>query len=300
MWRLSHLGVLVCLVSGLAWQQSAATAPMPLPEDGAVRNGTFTDAYFNLSYPLPPGWTEGMAGPGPSHSGYYMLGTLRPAGDFTGTIVITAQDMFFAAKQFGDAAAMAHDLSGAMSGLEGMTIDRPPSEVRIAGRRFSRIDFSGVGLFRSTFITEIRCHLVSFNLTAKSPERLAALALSFDKLGFAGDRGAERADPRCVGNYADTEHLVTKVDPVATGPSFTPIPVRIVVGTDGSVEHVHVISATSGQRDSIESALGRWKFKPHEMDGRASAIETGLLIEFRPGGAVKYSTGNRSPLNRPG
>jgi hypothetical protein len=211
MWRLSHLGVLVCLVSGLAWQRSAATVPMPHPEDGAVRNGIFTNAYFNLSYPMPPGWTEGMAGPGPSHSGYYVLSTLTPAGDFTGTIVITAQDKFFAAKQFGDAAAMAHDLSGAMSELEGMTIDRPPSEVRIAGRRFSRIDFSGVGLFRSTLITEIRCHLVSFNLTAKSPELLAALALSLDKLGFAGDGGAGTVDPPCVGDYANTEHLLAKV-----------------------------------------------------------------------------------------
>jgi hypothetical protein len=284
-----YLSVLVCLACALPSHGNAATVSMPHPEDGAVRNGVFANEYFNLSYPLPPGWTEGTVGPGPSHSGYYVLSTLTPTGDFTGTMLIAAQDMFFGGKQFSDAAAMAHELSRTMSELEGMTIDRPPSEVRVAGRRFTRVDFSGVGLFRSTLITEIRCHLVSFNLTAKSPELLAALADSLNNLGFARDGGAATVDPMCVSNYADTEHLLTKVDPWATGPTFTPIPVRIVVGTDGSVKHVHVISATGGQRDSIENALSRWKFKPQE--GRLTEIETGLILEFRPAGAVKYSTG---------
>jgi hypothetical protein len=91
--------------------------------------------------------------------------------------------------------------------------------------------------------------------------------------------------------------VLTKVDPAAIVPILNPIPVRIVIGADGSVEHLHVIRATGGQRDSIESALGRWKFKPHEMNGRAAEIETGLLIEFTAAGAVKYSTGNRTPVN---
>jgi hypothetical protein len=224
-------------------------------------------------------------------SGYYVLSTLRPTGDFIGTILIAAQDMFFGGKQFRDAAAMAHELSRTMSEVESMTIDRPASELRVAGRRFARVDFSGLGLFRSTLITEIRCHLVSFNLTAKSRELLAALADSLNNLGFAGDGGAGRVDPKCASNYADTEHLLTKVDPAASGPTFTPIPVRIIVGADGSVKHVHVISATGEQRDSIESALGRWKFKPQQIGGRLTEIETGLVLEFRPAGAVKYLTG---------
>jgi hypothetical protein len=298
--RLSYLAVLVCLASGLAWHGNTTTVPMPNPDDGAVRNGIFTNEYFNLSYSLLPGWTEGIAGPGPSQSGYYVLSTFVPAGELTGTILITAQDIFFAAKPFDDALTMAYEFSRAMSEVDGMTIDRPPSEVRIAGRRFSRVDFSGVGLFRSTFIAEIRCHLVSFNLTAKSPELLAALALSLDNLGFTDVRGAGRVDPMCISNYADTEHVLTKVDPVAIGPTFTAIPVRIVIGTDGNVEHVHVIRATGGQRDSLERALGHWKFKPHEMGGRAAEIETGLLFDFTPSGTINYSTGNRSPLNGPG
>jgi hypothetical protein len=297
MCRLSYLGFLVCLVTVVAWHRSAAGEQMPRPDDGTVMMGIYTNDYFHLSYPLPPGWTEGIAGPGPSETGYYVLGTFIPVGEFTGTIMITAQDKFFAVKPLDDAATMALDFSRSTAEIEGMTIDRPPSEVEIAGRRFSRVDFSGVGLFRSALITEIRCHLVSINLTAKSPALLAALAASVKNLGFRGDRDAG-TDPMCIGNYADARDLLARADPAAIGPTSTPIPVRIVIGTDGSVKHVNVIRAIGSQRDSIANALGQWKFKPRETESRTAEIETGLLIEFMPAGSIRYSTENRP--NSPG
>jgi hypothetical protein len=294
--KLLSLAACICLASALAWRGSATTGPVSNPDDGNVTQGIFTNTYFNLSYLLLPGWTVGIAGPGPSISGYYVLATFVPAGELTGTILIVAQDMFFAAKPSGDAVAMVDALSRAMSEVAGMTIDRPPSEVQIAGRRFGRVDFSGVGLFRSTLITQIRCHLVSFNLTAKSPALLADLVLSLDHLGYAGHNGAGRIDPMCVSNYVGTEDLLAKVDPPAISPAAIPIPIRIIIGADGTVEHVHVIRATGAQRDAIENALGQWKFKPHEIGGNVTEIETGLLIEFTLTGGVKYSAGNRKPL----
>jgi hypothetical protein len=271
---------------------------MPNPDDGKVSDGVFAREYFNLSYPLPKGWTEGLAGPGPSISGYYVLGTFVPAGELTGTILVAAQDRFFAAKPSADAMAAVGEVGRSMSAIDGMTIDRPPSEMRLAGRRFGRIDFSGVGLFRSTLIAEIRCHDVSFNLTARSPELLSVLVSSLNNLGFA-DVSGERVDPVCVGNYADAAHLASKVDPTPTGPSFMPIPVRIIIGADGSVEHVHVIRSTGGQRESVEKALGQWTFKPNRTDRRAAEIETGLLLDFKPNGTTQYLNliGNRSPMN---
>jgi hypothetical protein len=47
----------------------------------------YINPYFDLAYRLPPGWREGMAGPDPSESGYYVLSTLVPDGEFTGTIL---------------------------------------------------------------------------------------------------------------------------------------------------------------------------------------------------------------------
>ncbi len=293
--KLWHLAACVCLASAVVWRSSAATIPLANPDDGAVVDGVFKSEYFNLSYPLPPGWIAGLAGPSPSVSGYYVLGSFVPAGELTGTILIAAQDIFFAAKPIDDVMAMTDEFGRAMATVDGMKIDRPPKEVQIAGRRFGRVDFSGVGLFRSTLTTKIRCHFVSFNLTAGSPALLSTLALSLNKLGPADDEETARVDPVCIGGYADAEHLLRKVDPAAVVPTFVPIPVRIVVGGDGSVEHVHVIRATSGQRDSIEKALEQWKLKPPEIDGRRTEIETGLVIKFTPTGAVHYLPGNRTP-----
>jgi hypothetical protein len=165
--------------------------------------------------------------------------------------------------------------------------------VHIAGRRFAQIDFSGVGLFRSTFITKLRCHFLSFNLTAKSPEFLSALAHSLNNLGPAEDTQATKIDPVCIGGYANADHLLTRIDPPPISPSFTSIPVRIVIARDGTVKHAHVIHATAAQRDGIEAALSRWKLRPPNMNGSATEIETGLVTTFTPAGAVRYLPGNQ-------
>jgi hypothetical protein len=276
--RSSHLrlAAVICLASGLAWHGSAATVPMPNPDDGTVAAGVFRSRYFDLSYPLPSGWMQNLAGPGASGSGYYVLGTFVPAGELTGTIVVAAQDIFFATAPLDDAMAMADEFGRAMAWVDGMQIDRPPVEVHIAGRRFAQIDFSGVGLFRSTFITKLRCHFLSFNLTAKSPELLTSLALSLYNLGPADDTEATKIDPVCIGGYANADHLLTRIDPPPISPSFASIPVRIVIARAGSVKHVHVIHATAAQRDGIETALSQWKLRPPNANGVAAEIETGL------------------------
>jgi len=171
-----------------------------------------------------------------------------------------------------------------------MAIDRPPQAATIAGHAFGRVDYSGVGLFRSTFVTAIRCHLVSFTFTATSRARLAALVASLEGLVDPHPSGAPRA-PVCVKDRAGARHVVSKVDPPAREPAFARIPVRILIGADGNVKDVHVIRASDAQRGVIADALGQWKFKPAEIDGRAAEIETGLTIEFRAGGTVAYSGG---------
>jgi hypothetical protein len=277
------VGVAISLVSGLGWRYGAVMlhgTVVSLPEDGKVLGGAYVNDYFDVSYPLPDGWTEGLPGPDPSDSGYYVLSSLNPQSELNATVLIAAQDMFFAAKPHGDVAEMVRDFRQAMSEVDGMTIDREPTEVKVADRVFQRVDFSGVGLYRATFTTEIRCHAVSFNLTARDPMLLADLALSLDKLSAAGKRDSVSAVPYCVENYAVPENLLRRVEPVPVGPKFISIPVRVIVDTEGAVKHVHVIRATDEQRKSIEEALRQWKFKPYRLNGRAVEIETGLAFRF--------------------
>jgi hypothetical protein len=280
-----------CLAGWLAWHSGVVSLPrgaaMPalsVPEDGMVVDGKYGNEYFGLTYPLPQGWTAGASGPAPSQFGDYVLSTLVPEGEMTGTILITAQDMFFAAEPTKGAAAMAGDFRRSISEIAGMTIDREPSELQIAGRIAHRVDFSGVGLHRAMFVFELRCHLVRFNLTARDPELLASLARSLDDLSFAGKADAASSAPVCTRDYATAETLLRKVSPLPVGPAFTPIPVRIIIAADGGVKQVHVIRATPDQRRSIEDALRQWKFRPYVVDGRAAEVETGLSFRFTPEG----------------
>ncbi len=277
---------LLCLVVGLAaWQRGAATFvrrtahALSNPEDGKTANGSYTNKYFGLSYRPPRGWTEGDAGPDPSESGYYVLSTLIPDSELDATILIAAQDLFFGSVSRASVSATIHDFQEAISSVNGMTIDREMTEVEIAGHPFYRVDYSGVGLFRAAIATEIRCHVVSFNLTAREPGLLKRLVDSLDDLSFAAP-GSDPSPPPCVQDYAVGDNILRKVAPVAAEPKFNPIPVRIIIGADGSVKHVHVIRATADQRRNIEEALYRCQLKPYEVDGRPSPVETGLIFKF--------------------
>jgi hypothetical protein len=254
-----------------------------LPEQGAVAKGRYTNAYFDLSYPMPQQWTTGLDGPGPSETGYYVLSTLAPTDDLNGTILIAAQDTFFSIKSYSDVAAAAIDFRQAMSQIPAMTIDREPSKMRIADRDVWRVDFSGVGLYRAMFVTEIRCHLVSFNLTTREPELLSDLAHTLDNVSYArGKRAASDSFPVCDKSYASAENILKKVEPKdAAGPRFAPVPVRIIIDRDGMVKHIHVIHSSDEQRRSIEDALRQWKFKPPRANGRAVEMETGLTFKFK-------------------
>jgi hypothetical protein len=286
MLRLLSLGLAIGLVGWIAWgygsasfPRGAVTSALPIPEDGTVSNGRYANRYFDLSYPLPPGWGEGLAGPDPSDTGYYVLSSLAPAGEPDATILIAAQDVFFAAKPENDLAAVTSEFREAMAGIDGMTIDHEPSETTIAGYLMRRVDFSGVGLYRGMYVTEIRCHFVSFNLTARSPERLSELAHTLDNLSHtSGKEGG--SVPVCLKDYAVADNIVQRVEPIPADPKFTSIPVRIIIDRDGNVKQTHVIHATAEQRYNIEDALRRWKFKPPRIAGEAVEVETGLLFRF--------------------
>jgi hypothetical protein len=280
------------LISTLTTFPVSAADTMARPQDGVVGNGAYTNAYFHLNYPLPAGWTTGLAGPEPSPAGYYVLNTFVPEGEFNGSILVAAQDLFFAPRPFNDPLEMVDDIARDMSEIEGVTVDQAPTRIEIAGRRFARVDTSGFGLFRSTFVTEIRCHLVSFNFSANRRELFDALTASLSKLSADAER-AQGADPVCTKGHARSDNVVARVNPPAIAPLNIPIPVRLVIAADGSVRHVNAIRATKEQRGGIETALAQWKFKPFDIDGRAIDIETGLFIQFTPSGEVSYTTALR-------
>ena len=141
----------------------------------------------------------------------------------------------------------------------------------------AQVAFDGNGRM---FALEIRCHIVTFNLTTRDPDLLAQLARSLGDLDEAR-RKPDLSVPECVRDYAVADNIVHRVEPEDAGSKAASIPVRIVVAKDGSVKHVHVIRATAAQRRNIEEALRQWKLKPYMREGRALDIETGVLIRFK-------------------
>jgi hypothetical protein len=293
--RLLHLGAgaFLAIAGMLAWRYGetflpfAVTSAMPDPQDGRVSSGVYTNAYFGLSYPLPDGFAEGLAGPDPSHSGYYVLASFVPQAVGAGSMLIAAQDTFFDEARR-DLATTAGEMRDTMAQIDGMSIDREPTQITIGRRPAShpawRIDFNGVGLYRALIIAEMRCHLVSITFTASDPEARETLAGSLDQVSLA----AGRDPPVCIRNYATGDQLIRKVALTDIAPSPMPIPARIIIGSDGAVRHVHVIRATDAQRKGIEQALRQWTFKPHTSNGRAVEVETGLAL--RSGGGNLTST----------
>jgi hypothetical protein len=47
---------------------------------------------------------------------------------------------------------------------------------------------------------------------------------------------------------------------------------------NGRVKHIHLLSAFPDQSQAIIAALRTWRFKPYRVNGKAAAIETGMVF----------------------
>jgi hypothetical protein len=266
----------LCLAGLLALLSVGAAAAEADPEAGTVAAGRFDNAYFGLSYKLPEGWKEDRAGPNPSRNGAYVLTALIAEPPAKATLQFGAQDLFFDPAAPASALAAAHALQAGLAKIDGMTVDKDAAELTIAGQAFARLDYSGAGLHHAYLATMLRCHLVSATATATDQAVLEQLVASLDRLAVA-IQGA----PACVKDYAGPATVLHQVEPTLTGAKFVPIPVRVVIGPDGTVRHIHVINARPEQRTAIETAVKTWQFQPYRQGNEAAAVETGLTFEVK-------------------
>ncbi len=255
---------------------SASDSKTPLPEDGAISEAVYNNSYLGFTFALPAGWTQPFSGPPPSDSGAYVL--LQAVSKGNGTVLITVQDLFFSLTPVGNVLEMVkynHDHLPSY-----YTVERKPENVMIANYPFARFDYTSTaaGLHWYVLATEIRCHLVRIIYTGRDPELLESLVRDLDKHQWPGVPDA----PVCIAGYAQGENVVTSVDPAPFERRFNPIPVRIIIGKDGKVKHVHVISAFPEQAKSITDALLQWRFKPLIRDGKPAEVETGVMFGSPP------------------
>lgn len=262
----------VILVKGAT--PSASDASTPVPEQGSVASGRYRNAYFDLSYPIPAGWTQQPAGPPPSDAGAYVLTQFAfydADQRLKAHVLITAQDLFFSL----DAAADAKEhLASARRGVAAQyEIEEGPDDVTIAGHDFHRLAYRArhAGLHWRVLSTDTRCHALTFIFTGTDTAALDSAERGLNAVSLP------RAAPACVNDYA-RDHVLAKTDPRFDTHRFNTIPVRILIDANGRVKHVHVLSAFPEQSQAILAALQTWRFKPYRINGKAVTVETGLVF----------------------
>ena len=52
----------------------------------------------------------------------------------------------------------------------------------------------------------------------------------------------------------------------------------LIVGSDGRVKHVHILSAFPEQSQAILAAVQTWRFKPYRRGGKVVPFETGMMF----------------------
>jgi hypothetical protein len=286
----------VILVKG-AWSSSSDSVT-PVPEGGSVADNVFNDPYFGMTYPLPRDWMEKYKGPPPSDSGRYVLTQLNPAetfkGSARGTILITAEDMFFTPSRATNAVEL---INYSKDNLQPeYKVEMLPTPTKIAERPFTFFAYwSPVAqLHWYVLATDIRCHAVKIVLTSRDTKLLESLILDLNKMKLpadaSGTQGGE-AVPVCIKDYARDENMVSRVDPVFTEHRFNAVPVRIIIDKDGKVKHIHFLSAFPDQAKAISDAMGQWKFKPYRRDGQLVEVETGVLFGTAPRRAAPRAAG---------
>lgn len=275
----------VILVKG-AWA-SASDSVTPLPEGGTISDGVLTNHYFGISYALPPNWEQKYEGPPPSESGRYVLSQLSPTESFKGpargTILITAQDMFFNRLPAKNALELVNFSKRHLQA--DYQIEMAPTFTKIGNRPFTFFAYwSPVAqLHWYVLNTEIRCHAIEIVMSSRDTKLLENLTLDLNKMTLpegasptAGNGGGEF--PACVKGYAEGDNVLARVDPVFTEHRFNSVPVRIVIDKEGKIKHIHYLSAFPDQAKVIGDALAQWRFKPYQKDGKPVEVETGIIF----------------------
>jgi hypothetical protein len=275
----------VILVKGA--RSGASDSVTPLPEGGSVLNHVFSDQYFGMTYPLPPDWAEKYKGPPPSDTGRYVLAQISPTETYKrpnrGTILITAQDMFFTPLPATNALELVNYSKDHLQA--DYKVELPPTQTRVAGRPFTFFAYWSpiAELHWYVLATEIRCHAVQIVLTSRDTKLLESLIADLDKMKLPGEASPAAgmgggSFPVCMKDYANDNNMIARVEPVFAEHRFNAVPVRIIIGKEGKVEHIHFLSAFPDQEKAITDALRQWTFKRYMQSGQPVEVETGIMF----------------------
>ena len=122
--------------------------------------------------------------------------------------------------------------------------------------------------------------------------------LDYARFGNAGNWiAAKEPEPMASASEAP-ERVVNRQDPVCTykrkpkyplgavlGRVAEPVTVRVLIDTDGSVRHPTIVTPSLAPTliYAVTEAVKQWQFQPATIDGKASAMEFDLTVDFQTG-----------------
>ena len=276
----------VILVKGAWW--SASDSVTPLPETGKIADNAYRNAYFGINWTLPRDWTQQFEGPPPSDQGRYVLAEIVPSGTYSGpsrgSVLITADDLFFSPFPVTRGEELIDYSSKNLQPV--YKVERPPTDVTIGGRPFRSFAYwaPAAELHWYVFATQIRCHAVEITVSSSDTKLIQNLVQDLNTMTLPAVDTLADGDtvPVCVRDYANDTNVINRVDPVFSERRFNAIPVRVVVGKDGKVKHIHFLSAFPDQAKAITDALNQWSFKPYLRNGQPVDVETGIMFGTAP------------------
>jgi hypothetical protein len=277
-----------------AWS-SASDSETPLPEATALTNNVFTDEYFGITYTLPSGWLQKFTPPPPSETGSYVLveltgsgslqfGQSANKGEARGSIMFTAQDMFFTPLPVANARQFVNYSRGHLPDY--YQVELKPTQTTVGGQPFMFFAYwsPDAELHWYVLATQIRCHTVEIVLMSRDTKAIEELVRDMSakiklpaEASLTGGTGGGNV-PVCIKDYAAGENVLERVDPVLTQQRYNAIPVRIIIDKEGKVKHIHFLSAYPEQQKVISQALQQWKFRPYERNGQRLEVETGIMF----------------------
>lgn len=99
--------------------------------------------------------------------------------------------------------------------------------------------------------------------------------------------GVAREEVSVTTNPAPPERVVIAAAPqnfsypVAPNATLTgKVTLKLVIGADGSVREVNIVSGNRALADAAVRAVRRWRYHPAELNGRAAEAETNVTINF--------------------
>jgi TonB family protein len=108
----------------------------------------------------------------------------------------------------------------------------------------------------------------------------------FRQISPAADSALKAKAPVAVSSQVAGAHLIRRVEPVYPEPARErfiqgEVTLEAVIGQDGSVEVLKLLSGDPQLASSAADAVRQWRFRPYEQRGKAVPFSTRLSVNFR-------------------